>query len=287
MNLVKLPLYAESWNVAFRKRRGNGILEDQSTPFTVVRNSFRYWAADPFLFEHQGRTYIFAELYDYIRRRGILGYCEIVQGRAGKWQPILAESFHMSYPYITERDGEIYILPEANSSKCLFVYRAVHFPDQWERCDPIRKDVRYADTTPFVANRKTYALTYDVEDARNPKLKLLNLDCPSGDLVLELPNPELRRPAGKVIPGNIRVAQNCAEDYGKGLVFYRYVYSGRENYSEEELLRLYPQDLQLSSRLYLDGMHTYNISEHYEVVDIKTRRLNLLNLLFRCIGRFL
>jgi hypothetical protein len=32
-------------------------------------------------------------------------------------------------------------------------------------------------------------------------------------------------------------------------------------------------------------MHTYNASTHFEVIDIKTRRFNLLNLLFRMLSK--
>lgn len=39
----KTPLFAESWNVAFRNRPSGTIFDDQKTPFTVIPNSFRYW----------------------------------------------------------------------------------------------------------------------------------------------------------------------------------------------------------------------------------------------------
>ena len=35
----------------------------------------------------------------------------------------------------------------------------------------------------------------------------------------------------------------------------------------------------------MDGMHTYNASENYEVVDIKTRRFNILNFVFRLLNK--
>ena len=60
--LKETSLYAESWNVAWRKQGVGSILKDKKTEFTVIKNSFRYWAADPFLFEYEGKKYIFAEL---------------------------------------------------------------------------------------------------------------------------------------------------------------------------------------------------------------------------------
>ena len=32
-------------------------------------------------------------------------------------------------------------------------------------------------------------------------------------------------------------------------------------------------------------MHTYNADSEYEIIDIKTRRFNLLNLVFRLFGK--
>lgn len=43
--------------------------------------------------------------------------------------------------------------------------------------------------------------------------------------------------------------------------------------------------LNFSKKIYLDGMHTYNASEEYEVIDIKTRRFNILNFMFRLLGK--
>lgn len=61
----RTPLFAESWSVAWREKPCGTLLKDLDTPFEIIPNSVRYWAADPFLFVYHGETYIFAELYDY------------------------------------------------------------------------------------------------------------------------------------------------------------------------------------------------------------------------------
>ena len=48
--LEKSKLFAESWNVAWRKKAPGEILDDLNTEFKVIKNGFRYWAADPFVF---------------------------------------------------------------------------------------------------------------------------------------------------------------------------------------------------------------------------------------------
>lgn len=278
--LEQTRLYAESWNVAWRKSKPGTILTDQELPFTVIPNSYRYWVADPFVFEKQGRTFIFAELYDYIRCKGIIGYCEINGQTKPKWKPIIIENYHLSFPYIYEENGDIYILPESSQNGTLYRYKATEFPDSWQKVAAWRTDVKYVDTI-LLGNK--YALTYNIEDKAMPKLCLLELQN-GNDHELPICAPELRRPAGKAIEDfQIRSAQDCCGEYGKGLIFYKYSFNGK-NYSENEIMRIYPQNIILSKKMYLDGMHTYNYCQNYEVIDIKTRRFNLLNFTIRLLN---
>lgn len=281
MDIHKSRLFAESWNVAYRKKSSEGFPKDLDTPFTVIRNSYRYWAADPFVFEKDGETYIFAELYDYLRKRGAIGYCRLSDPQK-TWTPVIRESFHLSYPYLFSRDGQIYMIPESSQNASLLLYRAVRFPDLWEKVKVLRNNVRYVDTTPFSAFGKDLALSYDLSD---PCLRILDFS-DGQDRVADDSSPELKRPAGHIdFDRRIRAAQDCSVDYGKGLVFYRFDLGEDMSYSEREILRIYPEDLQFSGKYYLDGMHTYHRSEHCEVVDVKTRRFNLLNLAVRTISK--
>lgn len=281
----KSRLFAESWNVAFREKQPGTILKDCITPFCVVENSFRYWAADPFLFEENERIFIFAELYDYILCRGTIGYCVIQNGKISNWKQVIVEQYHLSFPNIFRDGEEIFIVAESSEANCLYRYRAIEFPNCWEKDVIIRQDVKYVDTVFISKNNQNFALTYDVKNPHAPKLYWLDVDAPENDHMLDLEIQELRRPAGKVIQSEaIRCAQDCTGDYGKGLVFYRYSFiKGR--YVESEIKRLYPADIRLTKKMYLDGMHTYNFSENYEVIDIKTRRFNFLNFCFRFISK--
>ncbi len=44
---------------------------------------------------------------------------------------MLEEPHHLSYPQVFERDGAIWMLPEASASGRLTLYRASAFPDRW------------------------------------------------------------------------------------------------------------------------------------------------------------
>ena len=281
MNYRKLPIFAESWNVAYRRKTANGLMEDDGSPFIVIMNSFRYWAADPFLFEDGKDVYVFAELYDYIKRRGVIGYCKISENKC-KWKPVIEEAYHLSFPCIFRKGNQIYIMPEANQSGRLYLYRAVRFPDIWEKSVVLRENVKYADTTPFCMKNKEMAITLDLSEQ---VLRLLNftdnLDC-----VADASRVAMKRPAGYIdYQKGVRVAQNGEKDYGQGLVFYSFSVNNSAAFQEQELCRVFPEDINLSKKMHRIGMHTYNISNNYEVIDIKTRRFNILNLISRIISK--
>ena len=282
-------LYAESWNVSWRLRKGTEtLLSDKETEFMIKKNSFRYWAADPFLFEYNGEVYIFAELYDYIHCRGSIGYCKWNGKKFEKWNQIILEPYHLSYPYVFEKNGQVYIIPESGADNSLYLYRAVNFPNQWEKGKILRENVVYGDTTPFIWKEHNYALTYDVKNKKKYELVLLDLEDSKKDYTLTgIQNINMRRPAGKMIQiekEHIRPAQKCIDDYGEGLIFYKYDCE-QGIYSEKEIGMIVPQNLKYSKIILLDGMHTYNTSKHFEVIDLKTRRFNILNFIFRIIGK--
>ena len=89
----------------------------------------------------------------------------------------------------------------------------------------------------------------------------------------------IKRPAGFISSEKeLRVAQEAGDDYGKGIIVYHFELGKDKSCNEYEIKRIHPQDVRLSKKLYLDGMHTYNRSNNYEVIDIKTRRLNIHSL---------
>lgn len=283
MSFIQSPIFAESWNVAWRMSESGTILHDKTTPFNIIENPLRYWAADPFVIEREGKTYIFAELYDYIRCRGILGYCELIPGKKCRWTPILVEPFHLSYPCIIEHAGKMYLMPESGEDRSLILYEATDFPRKWKRVHTLRENIALADTTPVFGD---LCLTHHVDNPLNPELLLIHLGKIDNDTVVFEADPLCSRPGGLPFEQNgkrfrpVQHSENFLEGYGKSLCFFQISLTDG-SYLEIPGPEVFPADLQFSRSVYLDGMHTYNSSTHFEVIDIKTRRFNLLNLLFR------
>lgn len=283
----RTSLFAESWNVAWRKKPSGSILSDKTTMFNIIKNSNDFWAADPFLFSYNGDTYIFAELYDYKLCRGCIGFCKWNGNTFGKWEKVITENYHLSYPFIFEENNEIFIIPESGADKSLYLYRAVDFPYKWERCKTIKTGVIYGDTTLFRYEGKCYALAYDVSsDIYALELISFNKGFESKPIT-DNENVNLKRPAGKIFFINdemMRPAQKCINNYGEGLVFYKICFNNGK-YVENKVKTVLPNEFDFSKKIILDGMHTYNSNNEFEIIDLKTRRFNLLNFISRIINK--
>ena len=277
------------YRVAFRKKGKHALLTDAVTPFKAIRNNWRYWVADPFVFEYDGETYIFAELFDYLRRRGVIGYSKLgSNGNFSRWKEIIVETYHMSYPQIFEYDGEIYIVPETGSGRTLDMYRAVDFPDKWEKSVNLAKDVVFADTTLLNRGGKLYALACDMERTKNSELVLFgvneNMKLCSTELGCVVNDPVTARAAGEMFEYGgklMRVSQDCSEEYGKRLNFLEVDSDFSSYYREKTVKTVDVKDLNIIGIKNPLRVHTYNSSENYEVIDVYSANKSLLNLFGR------
>lgn len=106
--------------------------------------------ADPFGIWRNGLLYLFVETYDYRTNIGIIeglvldSTFNIIERR-----PVLQEPWHLSYPFIFEADGEIWMLPESYKSGALNLYRAVDFPWCWQKEERFSFPEPAIDATPL------------------------------------------------------------------------------------------------------------------------------------------
>ena len=165
----------EKWTIAYRKRIGDTtLLTNTEEPFKAIPNTWRYWSADPFLFENQGKTYLFAELYDRLALRGVLGCCELTGNGAGEWKIIIEEPFHLSYPYIFHHNNEIYMIPESFRSGKIILYKALEFPYKWVKVHELA-DMIAVDSTVFKNGDEMYMITLRIVDGKS-ELVLITLN---------------------------------------------------------------------------------------------------------------
>ncbi len=83
---------------------------------------------------------MFFEVLNRDCRKGEIGYAASKDGLSWTYQHIvLAEPFHLSYPYVFEWENNYYMIPEANSTESIRLYRATNFPRQWEHVTELRR----------------------------------------------------------------------------------------------------------------------------------------------------
>jgi len=59
----------------------------------------------------------------------------------------LAAPEHLSYPFLFEQGGELFMLPECGERNRLDLYGCVRFPDQWQLAQTLMVDARLKDCT--------------------------------------------------------------------------------------------------------------------------------------------
>lgn len=179
--------------------------------------------ADPFLLHRDGRWQMLFEVEDWLARKGAIGLATSDDGMRWRYEQIvLAEPFHLSYPFVFEADGDVWMTPETTQVEAVRLYRARRFPHDWEHVADLLAGEPFADPTPFRHDGRWWLFTETSGD-RNDTLRLFGADRLTGPWREHPASPVVRgdamhaRPAGPVIAADgrlVRLAQNCLPAYG-------------------------------------------------------------------------
>lgn len=122
-----------------------------TAPIHWIESRRRFtFLADPFGMWREDYLFVFAEAYDYRSRHGHIEVLKFDRAlRLLDRRPCLREHWHLSYPFVFEDDGEIWMLPEAHRSGELNLYRSVKFPYVWRREFAFDLAELAVDATPF------------------------------------------------------------------------------------------------------------------------------------------
>ncbi|MYN45896.1 hypothetical protein GTP23_12645 [Pseudoduganella sp. FT93W] len=248
----KYLLGMEEWGVSFMY----APWDERPLPRLITPKvpAGHFWA-DPFLLEHEGRTYCFLEDYDYARGLGHVSVLELRGDDCVDLGPCLVEPFHLSFPYLFHYQGQLYLCPEASESDQIRVYVCAEFPLRWELAAVLMQNVSAADTMLFEAHGRWWLLT-NIDQARGgdhcSELQLFYSDSPlSTDWTPHPMNP-LRidsdggRNGGLILDQGrlLRLGQRQGFDhYGEGLLVYEIVEISETVYVERLVSRLDPVEL--------------------------------------------
>ena len=118
-------------------------------PLRVPNDEF--WA-DPFLFKHLGQFYVFFEVYSYTSKKGKISCGRVENNQLVDISDVLDFDYHLSYPFVFEEEGEIFMMPETGDNKRLEIYKCIDFPKKWELFSTSFEGESVQDTTLYIDN---------------------------------------------------------------------------------------------------------------------------------------
>lgn len=274
---LEKALYREHWMLAFR-RGANGPIGPDLEGFTrIMPPRDRYWA-DPFVVQKDGRAFVFFEELPFKTNKGVISMLEIAPD--GTWTKpvrVLERDYHVSYPFLIEHKGRLYMIPETAQNGTVEVYRCVDFPHKWERHATLLEGVRLVDATFHRGADRWWMFANAASPgwSLNDELHLFYADDLFGSWRPHARNPvksdvRCARPAGNLYWRNgslYRPAQIDAPRYGAGLSLNRVLRLTPHEYAERQVERVLP-----SADAGLLGIHTVNRAGDITVVDAFVRR---------------
>jgi len=263
-------LLDEHYFLAYRERGAS--FQDNERAFTLVVPPKDRFYADPFMLERDGRHHVFFEDAPFAARRAHISHLVIeADGRVGEPQRVLEAPYHLSYPFVFEWHGAVWMVPESRVHGRVDLFRAVDFPTGWRHEQTLLK-VPAVDSTLFEHDGRWWMFTNLAVGAASTsdELHLWSAPQPTGPWKPHPSNPVVSdvraaRPAGSVFRHEgalIRPAQDSERRYGYRVGFHRIEALNEKEYRDRLVHRLEPT--WNAKNL---GSHTYNAAGRYEIID--------------------
>jgi hypothetical protein len=275
--IYRLCCYAPHWHVGWRFvgnadvwRRG-----DLSGPaWNVLGDPGHRFYADPFPVKWQGRTFVFFEDLDHRLGKGIISAVEFdANGPVANVVPVLEEPWHLSYPFLIEDNGELWMIPESSAHRDVPLYKCIRFPDKWERHSTLLSGLELADVTITRHNGLYYLFGAwrDGTGGYSDTLAIYYADQLFGPWLPHASNPVLMdrasvRPAGNFVNINGRLwrpVQDCSNGYGRALGLAEVLELTPTKYRQVVRHSLKPGGPAWNGR----KLHTLNRCGQLEVID--------------------
>ena len=228
--------------------------------------------ADPFLFVKDDVLFLFYEDKKMYKPAVISMICTKDLENWTDPRVVLKESFHLSYPWVFEDKGQVYMIPETCEFKSIRVYKANNDLTQFEFYKTILTDDReyekgfsFSDTSIHKFDNMYYLFT-TINDGEKNILELYVSENIFDGFVKHpcfpiIENNKYGRNAGGLIKYNgkqYRVAQDCEKKYGEDVHLLEINCISKDEYIED----VYKKNLLAGkTQFYKKGGHQYNYVE--------------------------
>jgi hypothetical protein len=203
------------------------------------------FVADPFMILVDGAWHMFFEVMRSTSRVGAIGHATSPNGLTWRYSSlVLAEPFHLSYPYVFEANGECCLVPESHQAGVIRLYRAERFPFHWSPVATLLEG-EWVDPTLFQWDGHWWLLAA-TPPQRATHLHLFGASDPAGPWREHPASPVVRddpvtaRPAGRVVMHDgalLRFAQDCSVRYGESVSAFEIVELTARHYRERAVTR--------------------------------------------------
>ncbi|MFW2177030.1 MULTISPECIES: glucosamine inositolphosphorylceramide transferase family protein [unclassified Moraxella] len=277
--MLKKYFYHEEWNIGIAKKSSDltldtltNICQDDKIVWLAVRYHFQ---ADPFLFEYQGKLYVFYEALNHSWVKGHLR-CRVLDSNLHELEDFALDDInalgsHLSFPQVWQTNGEIFLMPESHEKNAIYIFKAIDFPKKWQVVQTIDNG-KYIDSVVFENNNQKWLVTSLHKTAerkvfgyQNEAWKAIEIEYISDDNHSRLGGGAFRLVLDEQV--YLPVQENHLKEYGKSLFIKAlHINSNSQPLTWQELTQT---QIQSQSVIYPDGLHTLNISENYIIIDAK------------------
>lgn len=278
-NIIRGFFYFDQWILLYNLEEFATISSDLSHFKKITPPKDRFWA-DPHIIKKNDKYYIFIEELIYSNNKGFISVIEMDKnGNYSSPVKVLEESYHLSFPFIIEDEGDVYMIPESKENKNIQLYKCIDFPYTWKLEKVLIDNVMAVDSVVFYRNGKYWLFTNIVKNkgaSANDELFLYWSDnLVSNHWISHPENPIISdvksaRMAGGLFSHNrnlYRPSQNCSKHYGYGMKINQVLEINDTKYIEKTVDSIYPNwDKKIKAA------HSISYVDHLTVIDAKFTR---------------
>ncbi|MDB2469164.1 hypothetical protein N9X39_03730 [Alphaproteobacteria bacterium] len=243
----------------------------------IIKNPPGRFFADPFLYRVNGKSYCFLEDYEFSKKKGRISVLELTPEGDRYIGVAIEETFHLSYPFVFESEGDLFMCPESHENRDIRLYKCVDFPLKWELTKVLMSDIDAADTSLLKNNGEWWLLTNvctaTIGDHNSELHMFSSKDLLSDHWIPHKKNPVIfdakkARNGGLLSDGNhfYRVFQKHGWNrYGESCGVSKIVELSEDAYIEEELFTLRPNFMEG-----VKGIHSYSQTDGVVAFDFLT-----------------
>lgn len=278
-------------------KKGKGVFTVPCLPSKMTWNP-TVIVADPFLFVKKEKLYLFYESKDFFSPGVIMMTSTVDLKNWSKPVIVLKESFHLSYPWVFEEEGKIYMIPETGSDKSIRLYEAANenltefrlVKKLLEQPKDMVCRIGYGDTSIYKKEGKYYLMTMLQHEKPVNILELYVSDALQGPYIPHPCSPiakdnKIGRDAGcwLELGGKLlRFSQDCVSRYGDNVNVSEITKLSPTEY-EEHLIQecIIPTDVPF----YKEGGHQFNVAQFMNKKIVATDAKEYYSLLLHRIIR--